>query len=41
MRLSTHDGWRAIVRVALAPLVVLSKWLVSGETFEKQTADRP
>jgi hypothetical protein len=38
--LSTHDGWRAIVRVALAPLVVLSKWLVSVETFEKQTADQ-
>ena len=39
--LRAHDGWRAIVRFALAPLVALSKWLVSGETFEKQTVDRP
>ncbi len=38
-RLRAHDGWRAIVRVALSPLVALSKWMVSGETFEKQTAD--
>jgi uncharacterized repeat protein (TIGR01451 family) len=40
-QLRVHDGWRAIVRVALSPLVALSKWLVSGETFEKQTADPP
>ena len=40
-QLRAHDGWRAIVRVALSPLVALSKWLISGETFEKQTADPP
>ena len=39
--LRSHDGWRAIVRFALSPLVALSKRLVSGETFEKQTVDRP
>jgi fibronectin type III domain protein len=39
--LRAHDGWRAIVRFALAPLVALSKWLVRDETFEKQTVDRP
>jgi len=39
--LRAHDDWRPIVRFALAPLVALSKWLVSDETFEKQTADRP
>ena len=40
-KLRAHDGWRAIVRVALSPLVAASKWIASGETFEKQTADRP
>ncbi len=39
--LRAHDGWRAIVRVALSPLVALSKWIVSSETLEKQTVDRP
>ena len=38
-RLRAHDGWRAIVRVGLSPLVALSKRIVSGETLEKQTAD--
>jgi hypothetical protein len=37
--LRAHDGWRAVVRLALSPLVVLSKWLASDETFAKQTAD--
>ena len=40
-QLRAHDGWRAIVRVALSPLVALSKWAVSGETLEKGTVDRP
>jgi len=40
-RLRAHDDWRAIVRVALSPLVALSKWVVSSETLEKQTVDRP
>src|SRR6267154_214674 len=39
--LRAHDHWRSIVRLALSPLVMLSKWLVSDEAFEKQTADRP
>jgi hypothetical protein len=39
--LRAHDDWRAIVRFALRPLVALSKRLVSGETFENQTVDRP
>jgi len=39
--LRAHDDWRAIVRVALSPLVALSKWVVSSETLEKQTVDRP
>ncbi len=39
--LRTHDGWRSVVRVALWPLVALSKWIVSSETLEKQTVDRP
>jgi len=29
-RLRAHDGWRAIVRVALSPLVALSKWMVAA-----------
>jgi len=40
-KLRAHDDWRAMVRFALSPLVALSKWLASGETFEKQTSDRP
>ena len=40
-QLRAHDGWRAIVRVALSPLVALSKWAVSAETLEKGTVDRP
>ena len=40
-RLRAHEGWRAIVRVALSPLVALSKWMVGGEALEKQTADPP
>ena len=39
--LRAHDAWRAIVRLALSPLVMLSKWLVDDEALEKQTADRP
>src|SRR6266513_2132926 len=39
--LRAHDDWRAIVRFALSPLVALSKRLVSGDTFENQTVDRP
>jgi uncharacterized repeat protein (TIGR01451 family) len=39
--LRTHDGWRSVVRVALWPLVALSKSIVSSETLEKQTVDRP
>jgi len=39
--LRAHDAWRAIVRLALSPLVMLSKWLVNDEALEKQTADRP
>jgi hypothetical protein len=39
--LRAHDDWRAIVRFAFSPLVALSKRLVSGETFENQTVDRP
>jgi chitodextrinase len=34
--LRAHEGWRAVVRVTLSPLVALSKWLASDETFEKQ-----
>jgi hypothetical protein len=41
VELRAHDDWRAIVRLALSPLVMLSKWLVSGKALEKQTADRP
>ena len=40
-QLRAHDGWRAIVRVALSPLVALSKWTVSSAAVERQTADRP
>jgi len=39
--LRAHDGWRAIVRFALSPLVALSKWLVVRETFKEQSVDRP
>jgi hypothetical protein len=39
--LRAHERWRAIVRVALSPLVMLSKWLVARDTLEKETADRP
>jgi hypothetical protein len=34
--LRAHESWRAVVRAALSPLVALSKWLASDETFEKQ-----
>jgi len=40
-KLRAHDGWRAIVRLALSPLVMLSKWLVRDDMLEKETADRP
>ena len=40
-KLRAHDGWRAVVRVALSPLVMLSKWLVRDDMLEKETADRP
>jgi uncharacterized repeat protein (TIGR01451 family) len=40
-RLRAHDGWRSAVRVALSPLVALSKWVVSSETVDRQTVDRP
>ena len=36
-----HEGWRAAVRAALSPLVLLSKRIVSAKALEKQTADRP
>jgi uncharacterized repeat protein (TIGR01451 family) len=39
--LRARDGWRSVVRVALTPLVALSKRAVSSETVEKQTVDRP
>jgi len=39
--LRSHDDWRTVVRFALSPLVALSKRVVSDETFEKQTVDRP
>jgi len=39
--LRAHERWRAIVRVALSPLVMLSKWLVGRDTLENETADRP
>jgi hypothetical protein len=39
--LRARDGWRSVVRVALTPLVALSKRVVSSETVEKQTVDRP
>jgi len=38
-QLRAHNGWRAVVRLTLSPLVALSKWLASDETFAKQTAD--
>jgi uncharacterized repeat protein (TIGR01451 family) len=40
-RLRAHDGWRSVVRVALSPLVALSKWVVSSEAVDRQTVDRP
>jgi len=40
-QLRAHDGWRAIVRVALSPLVALSKWTVSSAAVERQAAHRP
>jgi uncharacterized repeat protein (TIGR01451 family) len=40
-RLRAHEGWRSVVRVALSPLVALSKWVVSSETVDRQTVDRP
>jgi hypothetical protein len=39
--LRAHESWRAAVRTALSPLVALSRRIVSAETLEKQTADRP
>jgi hypothetical protein len=39
--LRRHDGLRAMVRGALAPLVALSKTIVSPQTMETETADRP
>lgn len=39
--LRNHDGARALVRAALIPHVELSRALVSAETFDAQTADRP
>jgi len=39
--LREHDGWRAVVRAGLTPLVVFSKWLVSSDSVARQTADRP
>jgi len=39
--LREHDGWRAVVRAGLAPLVKFSQWLVNDESLSRQTADRP
>jgi len=39
--LRPHDSWRATVRVGLAPLVALSKLLVSDATLAKERADTP
>jgi Metallo-peptidase family M12B Reprolysin-like len=39
--LRAHDGLRAVVRFGLRPLALLSKWLVSEESYARQTADRP
>jgi uncharacterized delta-60 repeat protein len=39
--LRRHDGLRALVRVALRPLVGLSRLLVSEDDLQAETADRP
>jgi len=39
--LREHDGLRTLARDALAPLVALSKTIVSSQTLETETADRP
>jgi len=39
--LREHDGWRAVVRAGLTPLVKFSQFLVSDESLARQTADRP
>jgi IPT/TIG domain-containing protein len=40
-RLRAQDGWRSVVRAALAPLVALSKWIVDVDVLDRQTSDRP
>jgi len=39
--LRRHDGLRTLARGALAPLVALSKTIVSSQTLETETANRP
>lgn len=39
--LRAHDGLRTAVRFGLQPFALLSKWLVSEESYARQTADRP
>lgn len=36
-----HDGWRALVRIGLAPWVTLSRWLVDEKVVQQETADQP
>jgi hypothetical protein len=38
-QLRAHDGWRALVRAVLSPLVALSKWMVGGGALERQTPE--
>lgn len=39
--LRRHDSLRAMVRAGLRPLIELSRWLVSAEEMQAETADRP
>jgi uncharacterized repeat protein (TIGR01451 family) len=39
--LRAHEDWRGAVRVALSPLVALSKWIVDADVVDRQTENNP
>ena len=39
--LRSHENWRALVRLGLAPWALLSKWVVSADVLAAETSGAP